>query len=97
MRQSLLRTEPLFGSGPRLCCLLFSVARGGLGFERIDKPPGDSCHVPNSPIECTLIDLRRLCKSADLADKLDCSGLNFFVGCRRLKIEQGSNVSAHIV
>jgi len=63
--------------------------------KRVDQPSGDLRNVTHGVIECGLIGMGRLCKSADLADKLKRGSLNLRVGCGRLEIKKWSDVSTH--
>src|SRR5678815_209010 len=73
----------------------FTVARGCVGHEMIDQPPRDGRHLIHGLIEQLLVGVGGLGGSADFPHELKRRRPDLVVGCRRLKIGQGPDVSAH--
>ena len=83
----------------RACLRGFNVtiARRCIGHERIEQLTRSLCHLLYSPIEYFFVCLRRLCKPAQLTNKLQRRGTNFLLRCRRLKVMKRFDISTHAV
>ena len=65
------------------------------GLQRVDQRSGDLRNVADRVIKGSLIGMGRLCKAADLSDKLKRGSLNLRLGCGRFEIKKWSDVSTH--
>src|SRR5438552_8657355 len=75
--------------------LRFAVARRACRLQRIEKSARSLRHVVNRPMECRLVDPRRVRESAQLSDELQRGGADFLVRRGRLEIKKRANISTH--
>jgi hypothetical protein len=66
-----------------------------LGDEGFDESSSTLVGGLNGLFKCRLVRLGWPSEAAELADELQRSGADFFVGRRWVEVEQGSNVTAH--
>jgi hypothetical protein len=79
----------------RLIDLAF--ARLGAGYERIEQSSCRQSHLIDGTIKRSLVRARRLVETRKFSHKLKRSIPYLFVGGRRVKIEEGLDVSTHNV
>src|ERR1035441_2699171 len=88
-------SKSLCGTGLCLRSLVRAVLGRSSGFERAEKASRNAGDFIDGSVEGRFVWLRRLVEAADLSDKLERGGLNFFLSDRRVKVEEGFDVSAH--
>jgi hypothetical protein len=91
-----------FSVGEALCgtCFgfrgfLFAILGRRGRFERTQEAIGDGGNLVNGRLESLLIRFGRLIEARDFSNKLERSGVDFFISDRRIEIEEGSYISAH--
>src|SRR5690606_14677936 len=78
-----------------LCRFLLTVLGSGVGGEGGEEPAGCLCNLVYSGVEGSFVHLRGLAEATDLAYVLQGSVANFFFAGRRVKVEEGADVSTH--
>src|ERR1035441_667367 len=83
--------------GASLCLrrFLFAVLGHSSRFERAEKASRNAGDFIDGSVERRFVRLRWLVEAADLSDKLERGSLDFFLSDRRVKVEEGFDVSAH--
>jgi hypothetical protein len=62
--------EPFCRPGARFCSFHCAIAWRRIGNETIEQVLGGMCHVIDSTVESSFVYFRRLCETAQFADKL---------------------------
>src|SRR3954452_5515417 len=83
--------------GPRLALgrLFVAVLRRGVRHQGVQQVLGCMSHLVDGAVEGRLVRLRRLVGPADLADVLECRGVDLVTGRGGLEVVKCSDVSAH--
>src|SRR6185437_14425163 len=81
---------------PRFLGLDLAVARRGVGLQRSQQAPRAVGYFGYCAVERLGVGLRRRIEAGKLAHELQRGRMDFGVGCRRIEIEQGLDVAAHI-
>jgi hypothetical protein len=77
--------------------LRFPVARRARRLKRLQEPTRCIRYIVDRTYECSFVRFRRSGKSTQFANELQSGCANFFLSCWRLKIEECTDVSAHLV
>jgi hypothetical protein len=91
-----LGSESLDGANLGLSGFLFAIFGRSGCFHGIEKASGNSGYFVHGRQKCRFIRLGRLVKARDLPNELDRGGSDFFVGDRRVEVEQSFDISAHL-
>jgi hypothetical protein len=93
---STLGREALFELRPPLGRLFLPVLRGSVGDQRVEQLPRRGSDLLDGAVERLGVRLRRLVRSADLADELKGRVVDFLLGRGGLEVMELSDVSAHV-
>ena len=85
------------GPGLRLCGFFFTVFRWRGRFEGMNELRGDSSDFIDGSSERSFIRLRRLVEPGDFSHELERGRAHLFGSDGRIKIEERSNISAHVL
>ncbi|HWX28183.1 MAG TPA: hypothetical protein VNZ53_12205 [Steroidobacteraceae bacterium] len=85
------------GAGSRLGGFFFSASHWGIRMERTQQSARSGFDFVNGGKERGFIVFGRFGETADLAHKLQGRSANFLVGHGRFEVEQGLDVSAHVI
>ncbi len=75
---------------------VFSISRRRTGLQPVDHFAGSQRYALHRRIERGLNRNRRLVKSAHFSYELECRRVYFIVCRRRVEVEEGSDISAHL-
>src|SRR5689334_2610376 len=89
-------TSQIAGSaGPGLGGFLFAALWRGRGFKGVQQSRGNGGDFFHGLQETGFVRLGGFMESGDLPDKLQRRGPDFFIGYRRIEVEQDLDISAH--
>src|SRR5690348_12175380 len=86
--------EALQRTRPSAFSFDLAILGRGVGLERRKQPRGNGRDLIDRRGEGRFVGLRRLGEAADLAYELQRSGVDLFVGCDRLEVEECLDVPA---
>ena len=91
----LSNSESLSGAEFRFLSFFLAILRGGVGFERPEKPGGNAGDFIHRGEKGVLVGLRGLGETADLSYELERGGPNLVVGDGRIEVEERFDIAAH--
>src|SRR5665213_1346856 len=95
MERNDLIAEPFRGASFGFRSLLFPILRRRDSIERTEKASRDARDFIHRVLKQLFVGLGWFVKSADLPDKLERSGANFFICHGWIEVEKGLDISAH--